>query len=165
MQFLQPEAPAQDAQTPGAARPGKIELPIAGLKLSDLHDTFNETRGDSRRHGAQDILAPRGTPVHAVVEGNVVKLFTSEKGGLTVYQFDNAREYCYYYAHLDRYAEGLREGMLLRPGDVLGYVGSTGNADPRTPHLHFEILRLGPDKQWWKGTPVNPYPLLVEALR
>ena len=142
----------------------RIGLPIAGLKRSDLRDTFTEARGEGRSHEAVDIMVPRGTPVLAVVEGNVAKLFKSVQGGLTVYQFDNDNEYCYYYAHLDRYAAGLQEGMLLRRGDVLGYVGSSGNADPAAPHLHFSIFRLGADKKWWQGTPVNPYPLLLEAL-
>jgi murein DD-endopeptidase MepM/ murein hydrolase activator NlpD len=145
--------------------PRTIGLPIAGLKRSDLRDTFHEKRGESRAHEAVDIMAPRGTPVLAVVEGNVAKLFKSDPGGLTVYQFDNEREYCYYYAHLDRYAPALQEGMLLRRGDVLGYVGSTGNADPSAPHLHFAMFRLGPDKKWWEGEPVDPYPLLMDAVR
>jgi murein DD-endopeptidase MepM/ murein hydrolase activator NlpD len=126
---------------------------------------FNETRDTVRRHEAVDIMAARGTPVVAVVEGNVVKLFNSKQGGLTVYQFDNERRFCYYYAHLDRYAPGLQEGMLLRQGDLVGYVGSTGNADPNAPHLHFAIFELGPEKRWWEGKPINPYPLLAEALR
>jgi murein DD-endopeptidase MepM/ murein hydrolase activator NlpD len=143
---------------------GSIGPPMAGLTIADLHDSFEEKRGDSRRHEAVDIMAPRGTPVIAVDEGNVAKLFTSVAGGLTVYQFDNKREFCYYYAHLDGYAPGLKEGMLLRRGDLIGYVGSTGNADPKAPHLHFAIFQLGPEKRWWEGTPVNPYSLLVEAI-
>lgn len=141
-----------------------LGLPIANLKRSDIQDTFNDTRGSDRRHEATDILAPKGTPVVAIDEGNVVKLFNSLRGGLTVYQFDNQQIYCYYYAHLDHYAPSLREGMLLRKGDVVGYVGTTGNADANTPHLHFAIFQLGPDKRWWKGTPIDPYPLLVAAF-
>jgi peptidoglycan LD-endopeptidase LytH len=139
--------------------------PIAGLRASDLHDTFAEARGSGRVHEALDIMAPRGTPVLAVDEGNVAKLFTSEQGGLTVYQFDNRREICYYYAHLDRYAPGLQEGMLLRKGDLVGYVGSSGNADPSAPHLHFAVFRLGSEKNWWAGTPVNPYQALLRAAK
>ena len=97
----------------------------------------------------------------AVDDGKVVKLFTSKPGGLTVYQFDPGREVAYYYAHLDRYATGLAEGMDLKRGDLIGYVGSTGNANPATPHLHFAIFVLGPEKRWWQGTAVNPYPLLA----
>jgi peptidoglycan LD-endopeptidase LytH len=136
-----------------------LATPIAGVDPEELEDTFNEIH-DGHKHEALDILAPRGTPVMAVAEGNVVKLFTSKPGGLTVYQFDNTQTYCYYYAHLDRYATGLKENTLLRKGDVLGYVGSTGNASPTAPHLHFAVSKLGPDKKWWEGTAINPLPLL-----
>ena len=105
------------------------------------------------------MLAARGTPVIAVAEGTVRKLFTSDRGGLTVYQFDPENAYSYYYAHLDRYADGLAEGKHLNQGDLVGYVGTSGNAPANTPHLHFTIFRLGPEKRWWEGTPINPYPL------
>ncbi|MDQ6698973.1 MAG: peptidoglycan DD-metalloendopeptidase family protein [Acidobacteriota bacterium] len=141
-----------------------LKMPIAGLQRANIQDTFNEKRGTDRIHEATDILAPRGTPVVAIDEGNVAKLFTSKPGGLTVYQFDNKGIYCYYYAHLDRYADGLKEGMLLRKGDKVGYVGTTGNADPKTPHLHFAIFKLGPEKHYWKGTPIDPYPVLMHIL-
>ena len=96
--------------------------------------------------------------------GIIAKLFTSKPGGLTVYQFDPSQTYAYYYAHLDRYAEGLKEGMLVKKGDLIGYVGTTGNARPNTPHLHFAIFELGPEKHWWEGKPINPYPLLMQAV-
>ena len=134
-------------------------MPIAGIDPSKLADNFLEKR-NGRVHEALDILAPRGTPVLAVAEGNVVKLFTSKQGGLTVYQFDNSQTYCFYYAHLDRYRPGLKEGTLLRKGEVLGYVGTTGNAPPGTPHLHFAVFELGPEKKWWNGKPIDPLPLL-----
>jgi murein DD-endopeptidase MepM/ murein hydrolase activator NlpD len=108
-------------------------------------------------------MAPRGTKVFAVDDGKLVKLFKSVPGGLTVYQFDPSGQLAYYYAHLDRYADGLKEGMQLRRGDLVGYVGSTGNASPDGPHLHFAVFRLGPERQWWKGDPVNPYPALRQA--
>jgi peptidoglycan LD-endopeptidase LytH len=142
-----------------SSKPGRLAMPIADVDPAKLVSNFAEKRG-GRPHEALDIMAPRGTPVQAVDEGNVVKLFTSQEGGLTVYQFDDSRTRCYYYAHLDRYATGLREGMLLRRGEVLGYVGSTGNASPNAPHLHFAVFILGPEKQWWKGTAVDPLPLL-----
>jgi murein DD-endopeptidase MepM/ murein hydrolase activator NlpD len=110
-------------------------------------------------------MEPLNTPVLAVAEGNVAKLFTSKAGGLTVYQFDNSRQWCFYYAHLDHYAPGLKENTLLRKGDVLGYVGNTGDAAGGPPHLHFALFRLGPEQHWWQGTAVNPYPLLVDAAR
>jgi murein DD-endopeptidase MepM/ murein hydrolase activator NlpD len=146
--------------TPAPEPPPSLHLamPIAGVNPEELEDTFNEIH-DGHKHEALDIPAPRGTPVMAVAEGNVVKLFTSKPGGLTVYQFDDSRTYCYYYAHLDRYAAGLKENTLLRKGDVLGYVGSTGNASADAPHLHFAVTQLGPDKKWWEGTAIDPLPL------
>lgn len=144
----------------------RLLMPVQGVAPAELRDTFNEGRdAGARPHEALDILAPRGTPVLAVDEGRLVKLFTSVPGGLTLYQFDPSGRYAYYYAHLDRYADGLREGMTLQRGQLVGYVGSTGNANPDAPHLHFAIFRLGPEWQWWKGAAVNPYPLLVKAQR
>jgi murein DD-endopeptidase MepM/ murein hydrolase activator NlpD len=139
--------------------PRKLLLPVQGIRAENLRDTFEEKRG-LRRHEALDIMAPRGTPVLATAEGRVAKLFHSAFGGITVYQFDPDEKYVYYYAHLDSYAEGLKEGMPLARGQVLGYVGSTGNAPANAPHLHFSIFRLGPDHRWWKGTAINPYPFL-----
>jgi murein DD-endopeptidase MepM/ murein hydrolase activator NlpD len=142
-----------------------IGLPIGYLKPADIQDTFFESRGNGeRRHEATDIIAPRGTPVVAVDTGIIAKLFTSKPGGLTIYQFDPTQKYAYYYAHLDRYADGLRESVLVKKGDVIGYVGTTGNANPNTPHLHFAIFELGPEKHWWQGRPINPYPLLMQAV-
>lgn len=135
-----------------------LRLPVEGFELARLRDNFAEQRG-ARVHEAIDLLAPRGTPVVAVDDGVVKKLFTSAAGGLTVYQYDPGETYAYYYAHLDRYAEGLAEGRFLKKGDRVGYVGTTGNAPPGTPHLHFTIYKLPADKRWWQGTPINPYPL------
>src|SRR5262245_27453896 len=120
-----------------------LSVPIEGLKFADLRDTFVEIH-NGHAHEAIDIMAARGTPVHAVVSGTIRKLFVSKPGGNTIYQFDEAGKYCYYYAHLDRYAERLSEGMLVRRGEIIGYVGSTGNADVRSPHLHFAVFELGP---------------------
>jgi murein DD-endopeptidase MepM/ murein hydrolase activator NlpD len=138
--------------------------PISGLALADLRDTFEEIH-NGHRHEAMDIIEPRGTPVRAVVPGTIRKLFLSKPGGNTIYEFDEKAEYCYYYAHLDRYAEGLREGMSVQPGDVIGFVGSTGNAVESAPHLHFAIFELGPEKQWSRGKAVNPYLGLVDAVK
>jgi murein DD-endopeptidase MepM/ murein hydrolase activator NlpD len=151
---------AQDGPVLLAQRP--LVVPVAGVRPEALVDTYEQGRV-GHRHEAIDIAAPRGTPVLAVDDGRAVKLFTSVPGGLTVYQFDPAGQLAYYYAHLDRYAPGLKEGMPLRRGDVIGYVGSTGNASPDAPHLHFAVFRLGPLAQWWKGEPVNPYPALRRA--
>ena len=136
-----------------------LGMPVAGVDLRKLRSNFTQTRGN-HVHEALDIMAPRGTEVRAVADGNVVKLFNSKPGGLTVYQFDDSRIWCYYYAHLDGYAPGLKEGVRLRKGDVLGYVGSTGDASPAAPHLHLAVFLLGPEKHWWQGTAVDPLPLL-----
>lgn len=149
--------PAPPPGTPGAPRP--MIVPVAGVSPDSLRDMFNEKRGN-RIHEAIDFLAPRGTPVIATDDGVVKKLFNSKPGGLTVYQFDPDENYCYYYAHLDAYAPGLHEGQQLKRGDLVGYVGTTGNAPKDTPHLHFAVIKLDPDKRWWKGTYVNPFPLL-----
>jgi peptidoglycan LD-endopeptidase LytH len=136
-----------------------LGMPVAGVDPRKLHSNFSQMRGD-HAHEALDIMASRGTEVRAVADGSVVKLFTSKPGGLTVYQFDESGTWCYYYAHLDGYAPGLKEGMRLRKGDVLGYVGSTGDASPTAPHLHFAVFQLGPEKHWWQVTAVDPLPLL-----
>lgn len=163
---MRPSSGALSAATaaPAAASaiPSKLLVPVQGVKASELSDTFDQPRGNQRHHEALDIMAAKGTPVVAAGDGKVVKLFTSKPGGLTVYQFDPNEKYAYYYAHLDRYADGLQEGMLLKRGDVLGYVGVSGNADPDAPHLHFAVVELTPEKQWWKGTPLNPFPLLTD---
>jgi murein DD-endopeptidase MepM/ murein hydrolase activator NlpD len=141
---------------------GKLMVPVEGMALANIKDNFDQPRGTERHHEALDIMAPKGTRVVATADGKVVKLFTSKPGGLTVYQFDPTEKYAYYYAHLDRYAEGLKEGMEVKRGDPIGYVGVSGNSDPNAPHLHFAVFELTPEKQWWKGTPVDPYPLLAQ---
>ena len=138
--------------------------PISGLTLANLRDTFGEVH-NGHLHEAIDILEPRGTPVLAVVSGTVLKLFLSQPGGNTIYQADELGVYCYYYAHLDRYVTGLRDGTRVQRGEVIGFVGSTGNADPSAPHLHFAIFELGPERLWWKGKAVDPYPGLVAAVK
>jgi murein DD-endopeptidase MepM/ murein hydrolase activator NlpD len=137
-----------------------LEFPVEGIDDDDLRDTFSDTRGQGRPHEALDIMAPRGTLVRAVEDGTITKLFESRGGGgLTIYQFDPSETFCYYYAHLDGYAPGIREGQSVRRGQVIGYVGSTGNASPNAPHLHFAIFQLTPERRWWEGTPLNPYPV------
>jgi murein DD-endopeptidase MepM/ murein hydrolase activator NlpD len=157
-----PSAPRSTAPPalPPAIGPTGLLLPVAGVDAGQLVDTYADARSEGRVHDAIDIMAPRGTPVLAASDGTVAKLFASERGGLTIYEFDPTSTWVYYYAHLDRYADGLAEGRALRRGDVIGYVGSTGNASADAPHLHFEASRLGPEKQWWQATPVDPYPLL-----
>jgi murein DD-endopeptidase MepM/ murein hydrolase activator NlpD len=135
-----------------------LRLPIDNADVNAMKGQFGQSRdGGVRGHEAVDILAPRGTPVHAVEDGTVAKLFLSKQGGITIYQFDPSNTFCYYYAHLDRYAEGLHDGQHLSRGEVIGYVGTTGNAPPNTPHLHFAIFRLTPERRWWQGTPLDPF--------
>lgn len=150
-------AASHDSVVPLAAS-APIVIPVAGVEKASLKDTFNEGRVGHIHH-AIDILAPRGTPVVAAVDGKIVKLFTSAAGGLTIYQFDRDQQLVYYYAHLDGYNVG--EGAVVHQGDVIGFVGTTGNAPPGTPHLHFAIEKLGPEKQWWRSEAIDPYPILV----
>lgn len=142
------------------ARRGLL-VPVQGIGRHQLQNTFEDSRGGGERvHNALDIMAPQGTPVLAVEDGKIEKLFTSKQGGLTIYQFDRSQTYAYYYAHLQKYADNLKEGQAVRKGEVIGYVGITGNASPDGPHLHFAIYRLTPEKQWWKGDPLNPFDIL-----
>lgn len=160
--------------TTGVARPGSsypvvtpsdlvdlrahsLMIPVAGTKADKLVDSFDDLRGGTRRHEALDILAPRGTPVLSADAGMVLKLYNSAAGGLTIYVADPTQRFIMLYAHLDRYRSGIAEGMTVRKGEVLGYVGSTGNASPAAPHLHFAIARSDNPKEWWKGTPLNPF--------
>ncbi len=160
------EAKGANAAAVGAAKPPipPLRVPVVGIARHQLVDTYTATRGTGS-HDAIDIAAPSGTPVVAVDDGTIVKLFTSQRGGLTVYQFDCSGRLAYYYAHLEGYADGVAEGRAVRRGDPIGRVGTTGNARPDAPHLHFAIFVLGAERQWWVGTPVNPYPALVDDGR
>jgi murein DD-endopeptidase MepM/ murein hydrolase activator NlpD len=142
--------------------PSGLAIPVAGIRPEQLGDTFTQARAGGRPHDAIDIMAPRGTPVIAAAEGTVEKLFFSNGGGgITAYVRSPDRAWSYYYAHLDGYAPGLVEGQQVHRGDPIGFVGSTGNASPAGPHLHFAISRMAPADRFWQGTPINPYPLLA----
>lgn len=158
--------PPQQAGSDGAALLAARHpiIPVEGIAAQALKDNYEQGRG-ARKHEAIDIMAARGTRVFAVDDGKLIKLFHSVPGGITAYQFDPQSRLAYYYAHLDRYADGLKEGMELKRGDLIGYVGSSGNASPEAPHLHFAVFVLGPERQWWKGEPVNPYSALRAAAR
>lgn len=158
-----PAARVAPSVAQAANAPSGLLLPVQGILTSQLRDTFTDARSEGRVHDAIDIMADTGTPVLAVADGTVEKLFDSERGGLTIYQFEPSGRWCYYYAHLQRYADGLAEKQVIKRGEVIGYVGSTGNASDDAPHLHFEVHVLGPEKQWWKGESINPYPLLKSA--
>ena len=148
------------AEAPSSVPAGGLLVPVQGVTAEQLHDTFTDARSSGRLHDAIDIMAPAGTPVIAVADGTVEKLFESRRGGTTLYQFNPERTHAYYYAHLQGYAPGIAERQVLRRGQVIGYVGSTGNADPQAPHLHFAVFALGPERRWWEGVALNPYPLL-----
>ncbi len=158
----QPATPPVTLSPRPVTRPSSPSLlvPVQGIDAAALQDTFADARSAGRRHDAIDIMAPAGTPVLAVADGTVEKLFDSKQGGTTLYQFEPSGRLAYYYAHLQRYADGIAEGQAIRRGQVIGYVGSTGNASPDAPHLHFAIFVLGPERRWWEGTAVNPYPVL-----
>jgi murein DD-endopeptidase MepM/ murein hydrolase activator NlpD len=142
----------------------RLLIPVEGVAPNQLQDTFKDSRSEGRVHDAIDIVAPRGTPVLAATDGRVVKLFESVKGGITFYQLAAADEhYVLYYAHLERYADGLSEGHVARRGETVGYVGDTGNATPGNTHLHFQIYRVEDPKHFWAGENLNPYPLLRGA--
>jgi murein DD-endopeptidase MepM/ murein hydrolase activator NlpD len=141
-------------------RDRQLAIPVRGVERDDLRSSFSEKRGSNRVHEAMDILAARHTPVIAVEDGTIARLFASQAGGTTIYQYDPSSAYVYYYAHLQRYAPGLEEGARVKRGDVIGYVGTSGNAPEDTPHLHFAIFKMTDKKQWWQGTAIDPYGIL-----
>ena len=142
-----------------------LRVPIDGADVESWKGGFDERRDSGGRgHEAVDILAPRNTPVHAVNDGTIAKIFESKAGGHTIYQFDREGRLCYYYAHLERYADGLHERQTVKQGDVIGYVGTSGNAPANTPHLHFAVYQLDNEKRWWKGTPLDPYLVFTSGL-
>ena len=168
-------APVTEFVMPPGARGSEAEarllherplmVPVAGVQPLQLRDTFSEKRGGGRTHRALDILAPRGTPVLAADEGLVLSVRENRLGGRVVFMLDPARRLVYYYAHLDRWADGLAEGQVLEKGDVIGYVGTTGNAPRDTPHLHFQVMRLDDPKRHWDGSPLDPRPFFAHDGR
>lgn len=151
--------------TPVAAAPlanVKLVIPVQGITARQLTDTWGQSReGGARAHQAIDIMAPGGTPVLAAMAGRIEKLFVSERGGITVYVRSHDGVWLAYYAHLQGFADGLREGLTVAAGQRIGYVGDTGNAGAGNTHLHFALHRMTPSERWWQGVPVNPYPLLA----
>ena len=135
-------------------------IPVAGVKPDQLVDTFDDARSEGRVHDAIDIMAPAGTAVLAASDGKILKLYQSDRGGTTIYQLSPDEKTIYYYAHLERYADNLSEGSYVRQGDVIAYVGDTGNAGAGNYHLHFSISVVSDPKRYWEGTNINPYPLL-----
>lgn len=155
----QPSATAQPSSTPPTPA-AQLLIPVAGVRPEQLRDTFTEARSEGRTHDAIDIPAPLDTPVLAAADGRIIKLFQSKPGGTTIYQLDPDNRTVYYYAHLDRYADGITEGHFARRGEVIAYVGDTGNAGAGNYHLHFSILVVSDPKRYWEGVNINPYPLL-----
>jgi len=142
--------------------PSGLAIPVVGVKANQLLDTFDQARSAGRRHDAIDIMAAEGTPVIAVADGTIEKLFFSKGGGgITVYERSPDGKWIYYYAHLSAYAPGLAEGQQVKRGQVIARVGHTGDASAAGPHLHFAINSMAPGERWWDGTPINPYPLLA----
>jgi murein DD-endopeptidase MepM/ murein hydrolase activator NlpD len=150
--------------TQPAEVPGRLLVPVQGVRPEQLVDTYTAARSVGRSHDAIDIMAPRGTPVLAAASGVVLKRFQSVRGGTALYELAPDQRTIYYYAHLDRYADGMIEGRALRQGDVVGYVGDTGNAGPGNYHLHFEISTTTDPRKYWAGTPLNPYPQLRAGI-
>ena len=149
--------PMTEAELPAGV---KLMIPVEGIKPEQLRDTFNDARSAGRTHNAIDIMAAGGTPVLATADGEVVRLFNSEAGGITLYQLNQARNVVFYYAHLERYADGLLVGRQVKQGEVIAYVGDTGNAGAGNYHLHFAVWLTDDPKRFWDGTNLNPYELL-----
>lgn len=162
-------------QQPGASAPKGAEapkgvpsgliIPVEGVLPEQLQDSFKDARSGGRTHHAIDIKADHNTPVLASAPGKILKLHLSERGGITLYQLSADERFIYYYAHLDRYAEGIEEKKEVAQGEVLGYVGDTGNAGAGNYHLHFGIYRTTNPKRFWEGEPINPYPLLKKSQK
>ena len=139
-----------------------LMVPVAGVRVADVPDTYHAKRSGNRQHNATDILAARGTPVVSADAGRIIKLARNTAGGITIYASDSHDRFIYYYAHLDRYADGIIDGMALAKGQLIGYVGTTGNAPANIPHLHFQAMRARDVKRWWEGEPLDVRPYLVE---
>lgn len=160
------ENPTNQATAKDAALAGsfvgtlKLMIPVVGVRPDQLLDTFTDARSEGRAHDAIDIPAPAGTPVVAVADGEIIKLFQSERGGTTIYQLSSDKKLVFYYAHLQRYADGLVPGKFVKQGEIIGYVGDTGNAGVGNFHLHFSISVVADPKRYWEGSNINPYPLL-----
>lgn len=167
---LEPPAPDTPAAMPAnasdidALRAQSPVVPVAGVEARDLLDNFDDRRGSARQHNAIDIMAPRNTPAIAAIAGTIVKLHSSVAGGLSIYMKDRTSRFMLMYGHLEGYRPGLAEGASVRRGEIIGFVGSSGNANPTAPHLHFQVMRSDNDTEWWKGTPVNPF-LIYQAAR
>lgn len=165
----EPAPLSEDKPTPNPPPPAtsfigvlKLIIPVGGVRPDQLRDTFSDSRSEARTHDAIDIPAAQGAPVLAAADGEILKLFQSDLGGTTIYQLSAEKKLVFYYAHLQGYADGLFEGKFVRQGEVIGYVGDSGNAGPGNYHLHFSIAVVADPKRYWEGVNINPYPLLVK---
>lgn len=140
-------------------------VPVAGIRSDQLTDAFSDARSGGRIHDAIDIMAPLGTPVLAAIDGKIARFFDSELGGITIYQLTDDGKFVLYYAHLQKRADGIVEGMPIKKGQIVGYVGDTGNAGAGNFHLHFSIARVIDPKRYWEGANINPYPLLKSGAK
>jgi peptidoglycan LD-endopeptidase LytH len=156
-----PSAPTAGMTDAEYLRALRIMVPVAGVAPRDVPDTYSARRDGGRAHNALDIMARRGTPVLAAVEGEILRVTENALGGNTIYAVDRGRRFVFYYAHLDRYHRRARVGARVSPGDVIGYVGSTGNAPRDLPHLHFQVMRYAAGARWWDGPPLNSHPYLA----
>lgn len=160
-----PPEPTPESEPASFVGQVKLIIPVAGVRPDQLLDTFDDARSEGRVHDAIDIPAAAETPVVAVADGKILKLFNSERGGITIYQLNAEQELVFYYAHLSRYADGLAEGDVVQQGQVIAYVGDTGNAGAGNYHLHFSIAVVSDPKRYWEGTNINPYPLLHDRTQ
>ncbi len=160
----QNNASASDQTNQTSDAPNTLMIPVASVKREQLRDTYNDARSENRVHNAIDIMAAGGTPVVAAADGEIAKFFDSERGGITIYQYSSDRKFAYYYAHLQRRADNLKEKDVVKRGTVIGYVGDTGNAGAGNYHLHFTVTTLADGQNYWQGTDINPYPLLKVGL-
>lgn len=160
-----PPTPLLNETSSGNSVPGDaLMIPVVGVKKSDLLNTFTASRSEGRSHDAIDIIAKKGTPVVATADGEIARFFDSDKGGITIYQRSADKKLMYYYAHLDRRADGIQPGQFVKRGTVIGYVGDTGNSGAGNYHLHFAIWTIDDPKRDWDGTNIDPYPLLVNGI-
>jgi len=157
-----PPASTEEARAAAASNASGLLIPVAGVRPEQLQDTYTQSRSEGRTHNAIDIMAARNTPVLAAADGTIIKLFQSERGGIAIYQLGTDRRTVYYYAHLERYADGLAENRFARRGELLGYVGDSGNAGRDNCHLHFSVWLVTDPKRFWDGQNLNPYPLLTK---
>ena len=139
----------------GEAPDSTLAMPLQDVAKKQIANTWHAPRGKDRVHEGQDIFAPKGTPIYSATEGYVYSVGENRLGGQTV-SIIGAGGRVYYYAHLDSYAPNLAEADYVTTQTVLGYVGTTGNAQGTPPHLHFGV--------YTSSGAINPLPLLADRV-